>query len=252
MTCFMKCRYCGGPLNLEDAYCPHCGRPNELAKKHLKDMQKYQGEFEETKEEVYRQTRRVNAVAVRIALISVMVVASIICYIVGSNSWSVIRNSRRRSSRANAEQHMETINAMIGEEDYRSIAAYIDYWNIDAWSDEFTPVSRVIQAARSYSYVYDDILRLAFRGEYDDPERMLEYLAGDLSSFTDALGRETYGESEEDIAREEEILRRMSTDLSKYLVAWCGVSREDAERFFTLSSARQAIILEEAWQDEEE
>lgn len=35
----MKCKYCGGNLTLEQAYCPHCGRPNEEAEQHVKDME---------------------------------------------------------------------------------------------------------------------------------------------------------------------------------------------------------------------
>ena len=38
----MKCKYCGGNLTLEQAYCPHCGRPNEEAAQHVKDMEHYQ------------------------------------------------------------------------------------------------------------------------------------------------------------------------------------------------------------------
>ena len=37
----MKCKYCGGNLTLEQAYCPHCGRPNEEAAQHVKDMEHY-------------------------------------------------------------------------------------------------------------------------------------------------------------------------------------------------------------------
>ncbi len=248
----MKCRYCGGPLNLEDAYCPHCGKPNELAKRHIRDMQQFRGEFEETKEEVIRQTRRISAVSVRIALISVMIVLSILCYIFGSNAWSMIRNAGRRNSRANAEEHLARIEEMLQNEEYRDLAAYIEYWNIDIWSDEYEHISRVLQASRSYAYAYDDMLRFAFPGEYESRSRTMESLGGDLSSFTDVLSRETYGESGEDKAREDAVMEKMSRDLAKYLVAWCGVSREDAERFFTLTSARQAVILEEAWEDEEE
>lgn len=45
----MKCKYCGGNLTLEQAYCPHCGRPNEEAAQHVKDMEHYKSNFEDTK-----------------------------------------------------------------------------------------------------------------------------------------------------------------------------------------------------------
>ena len=49
----MKCKYCGGNLTLEQAYCPHCGRPNEEAAQHVKDMEHYKSNFEDTKSDVY-------------------------------------------------------------------------------------------------------------------------------------------------------------------------------------------------------
>ena len=49
----MKCKYCGGNLTLEQAYCPHCGRPNEEAAQHVKDMEHYKSNFEDTKSVTY-------------------------------------------------------------------------------------------------------------------------------------------------------------------------------------------------------
>lgn len=45
----MKCEFCGGTLSLENEYCPHCGRPNEHARKHIEDMRHYDSVYEETK-----------------------------------------------------------------------------------------------------------------------------------------------------------------------------------------------------------
>ena len=38
----MKCRFCGGIVNLTDSVCPHCGKENPLGKKYNADMKKYQ------------------------------------------------------------------------------------------------------------------------------------------------------------------------------------------------------------------
>jgi predicted amidophosphoribosyltransferase len=57
----MKCKYCGGNLTLEQAYCPHCGRPNEEAAQHVKDMEHYKSNFEDTKSDVYEVTENLGA-----------------------------------------------------------------------------------------------------------------------------------------------------------------------------------------------
>ena len=38
----MKCRFCGGIVNLTDSVCSHCGKEHPLGKKYNADMKKYQ------------------------------------------------------------------------------------------------------------------------------------------------------------------------------------------------------------------
>ena len=48
----MKCAYCGANLQIEDEKCPHCGRDNPHYIKHRSDMQAYQADYRNTKQEV--------------------------------------------------------------------------------------------------------------------------------------------------------------------------------------------------------
>ena len=45
----MKCKYCGNNLNIEDKFCPYCGRPNPFAQKHQEEMERYEKDYSETK-----------------------------------------------------------------------------------------------------------------------------------------------------------------------------------------------------------
>ena len=47
----MKCKYCGGDVSLDDHFCQHCGRPVDQAQRHRMEMEQYETEFEETKQE---------------------------------------------------------------------------------------------------------------------------------------------------------------------------------------------------------
>ena len=53
----MKCPHCGAQIGLEEKYCPFCGLPNEFARKHQEDMDRYEQEFQQTQSEVYQKTR---------------------------------------------------------------------------------------------------------------------------------------------------------------------------------------------------
>ena len=70
----MKCKYCGGNLTLEQAYCPHCGRPNEEAAQHVKDMEHYKSNFEDTKSDVYEVAEKNTEIMSHMIIITVLVI----------------------------------------------------------------------------------------------------------------------------------------------------------------------------------
>lgn len=73
----MKCKNCGSNLEIENAYCPYCGRENPFAKKHRDDMKKYASDYNSTKDEVISRSRNVNTKAVKAAVIALTVAAFI-------------------------------------------------------------------------------------------------------------------------------------------------------------------------------
>ena len=50
----MKCKYCGANLQLTDAFCPYCGKPNPRAERYAKDKQYYEQDYAETSQKVKR------------------------------------------------------------------------------------------------------------------------------------------------------------------------------------------------------
>ena len=50
----MKCKYCGANLQLTDAVCPYCGKPNPRAERYTKDKQYYEQDYAETSQKVKR------------------------------------------------------------------------------------------------------------------------------------------------------------------------------------------------------
>ena len=86
----MKCKYCGGNLTLEQAYCPHCGRPNEEAAQHVKDMEHYKSNFEDTKSDVYEVTEKNTEIMSHMIIITVLVILCVVVFVVMKNiscSW---------------------------------------------------------------------------------------------------------------------------------------------------------------------
>lgn len=55
----MRCRNCNGELRIEDEKCPYCGTVNKDAVLHRKNMKKYQKDYEETKSNLIKETKKI-------------------------------------------------------------------------------------------------------------------------------------------------------------------------------------------------
>ena len=69
----MKCPHCGAQIGLEEKYCPFCGLPNEFARKHQEDIDRYEQEFQQTQSEVYQKTRHFTSLTVPLTVIFVLI-----------------------------------------------------------------------------------------------------------------------------------------------------------------------------------
>ena len=52
----MKCQCCGGNLNIEDKFCPQCGILNPFAVKHQEEMERYEDDYRQTKEDMLKRS----------------------------------------------------------------------------------------------------------------------------------------------------------------------------------------------------
>ena len=74
----MKCPHCGAQIGLEEKYCPFCGLPNEFARKHQEDMDRYEQEFQQTQSEVYQKTKHFTSLTVPLTVIFVLILLNIV------------------------------------------------------------------------------------------------------------------------------------------------------------------------------
>ena len=96
----MKCKYCGGNLTLEQAYCPHCGRPNEEAAQHVKDMEHYKSNFEDTKSDVYEVAEKNTEIMSHMIIITVLVILCVVVFVVAGASTEACCSLMQGSGRA--------------------------------------------------------------------------------------------------------------------------------------------------------
>ena len=83
----MKCKNCGAEIDILQKFCSNCGSPNELTKEHIKDMDRYENRFKETKEKVERNTKwyvkytkPIQMLTTAIAIVIIMMIFSFVVY----------------------------------------------------------------------------------------------------------------------------------------------------------------------------
>ena len=122
----MKCKYCGGNLTLEQAYCPHCGRPNEEAQQHVKDMEHYKSNFEDTRSNVYEVAQKNTEIMSHTVIITVLVILCVLVFLVSAFSWEIHRNLVRMDTLLQQTKYEKQLEQYLEEEDYQGFESFCE------------------------------------------------------------------------------------------------------------------------------
>ncbi|MCM1026217.1 MAG: hypothetical protein NC432_07260 [Roseburia sp.] len=243
----MKCEYCNGTLSLEDAVCPHCGRPNRHAEKHIEEMQRYAGEFENTKRYVQDKTSGYAEIVVRVVILSVLAVLSLVFFIIGRNAGDIMWNAEKIRAEMRFEEYSRILDEYLEDEDYLMFNAFCLERGIRTYDSAYgEKYGEIIYACFSYgnaySYLYEYVL---LRDGYQ--EHAAEFAGDMLEYFYERYRNEDffYTGGREEPEEYRRTLERMERNLERILTAYCGVTEEEAAMFSEMSKAKRTMILEE-------
>lgn len=245
----MKCKNCGGEVRLEDLYCPYCGSPNEEALKHARDMQHYQNEFQQTKEDVIERAGRQSRTAVRIAVTAVLLLSIAANIFIQTNSYAIHQMWKDLRSRGNEDLYRQRIEAFMAEEDYTGLSSYcrnIDLYTYRDLYDEYYPV---VQAANTYRYTCEQIMRVINHGKYSSPELYMRYAAQYIQDFYESLDPDKY--SYYDSWQNPEIQKQIDNiveDMEAVLIAYLSMTPEEAKSMRTISQGNRTILVEKGFE----
>ena len=248
----MRCPHCGGEIALEAAYCSYCGKPNEHARRHAGEMQAFRSDYERSKQKVERTLHRFTGSSVRIAIIALLLIANVLLLLLGGRAYSIRRSWIQARSERNAQQCMAEMDRLLAEEDFLAFSAYCEANYIYPYDNAFERYAPAERAARSYSYLYADILRASDPPAYYDKERIVSTLTDDLEYFYSALDMEQYEYYEgADSEQNRSALAAMEKRVALLLQSCCALTAEEAAALRDMSEGRRAFILEEAMADAE-
>ncbi len=240
----MKCEQCGGSLKLEDVVCPYCEAVNPHAIQHIREMKRYKKEFEGTKEEVITTTRKYAGITTRVIIIAVLVILIVICGVLGGEAYSIRRKAIERQSVKHAEERKEVMEEYLEERQYYAFHVYCDENIIRSGTEGFEEYNCIFRMTSYYSYIYDSTMRVMRPYDGADVSGDIENISTCVNDFYKLYDDKTYagiGDSEKNL----EVAKGVEEQIKALLVAYCGVSKEDADALSGMSDAQRALIIEE-------
>lgn len=242
----MKCKYCGGNITLETAFCPYCGKPNEHAEQHARDMQKYHSEYTETKSDVQEAAHKYTGTTVRIIIVALLVIVIILLMVLAGNAYSIKRAWIQSQNKKNVEEIMQKMDEYLINEDYIAFAHFCNENYINTFETEFEMYIPAERASQSYCHVYNSIMEIACPPSYADLDSQIEFLTENLDYFYNNLDMSQYEYYENiDVEKNKKVLATMEQKIELLLVTYCGITDEQAEEMKTMSSAKRAVMIEE-------
>lgn len=245
----MKCEFCGSPLTLKDEVCPYCGKPNEQVKRHVSDMKRYQGEFEDTKHKVYHTTKRYTRITVRVVTAAILLVIAVVLLVAAGNAYEIHSALQRQQMKRHYQEYTQILDNYLAEENYQAFHAFCtrhEIWGFDDGYEKYAPIENT---SRLYSSMYEQIMQIAFPPSYMEgaTESYVSNLADNMNYFyesADISRYEYYEGADNEVNRQ--ALQTMKKQVEMLLVTYCKLTAEEAESLEGLSEAKRAVLLEEA------
>ncbi len=244
----MKCEYCNGNLSLEDEYCPHCGKPNKHARKHIDDMRRFQGEFEDTKRYVRDKTIGYTEITVRVVILSILIVLILVFFAVGANAWEINREIKKKSAEKKFEEYSLVLDGYLEDGDYLEFNTFCETKGLYTYDSVYREkYGEIINACFRYADAYKALFDFAGFDEDDSVSYVTEMTGDALDFFYKYYLNENlfYTDREEEPEQYRRALDGMERNIELILSVYCGFTQEEAAAFPEMSKARRNILLEE-------
>lgn len=249
----MKCQHCGNNLNIEDKFCPYCGQPNPFAVKHQEEMERYEKDYEETKEDVLEQSSRFNRHTVRITIIAVMVALIAVTCVLFAKADDIRWWYMEKSIEAEAPAHRTAVEQLMAERDYLGMYSYFGRSRI-TYTSSLREYDAVYESSMYYKMFYDNLMTL--QAKKTDPDRyryyteseLIEDISKNIHSVYETMVPQEYNQEayqEDKMAYMEDLRDQMEVMVSGYF----GISPEKAEEMRSMNASRINVLLEDSYEE---
>ncbi|MBQ4537728.1 MAG: zinc ribbon domain-containing protein [Lachnospiraceae bacterium] len=240
----MKCQHCGANLELTHAFCPHCGQANAQVQKHIEDMNRYEGEFQSTKENVQSVTESYKGIVVRVVVLAALVILSVLVFGLKEASYDIKRSMDERNAKKNMETNIQIFEEYMAAENYLELYHFCENAGVDGFSEEYGNWYGTIRVARYYNNFYGHIINLD-----EDPEGKtytLERLAESvITLYEGVVYPYSMYSSEAEAMADKQRIGEIVEQAELLLMSQCHLTEEEIEALPEMSEAEVTLLLEE-------
>lgn len=248
----MKCEHCGSNLNIEDKFCPYCGKPNPYAKLHQKEMERFARDYKETKEDVLEQSSRFNKRTVRITILAVLIALIAVFGILTAMADDIRYWQEERNIAANAPKYVGEIEKYMEDRDYTGLYYFFTEKHI-SYSTPLQEYDAVFSGTQRYRMFYENLILLkdkeAFpetHSYYVDSE-IIEDIARDIHGVYEELKPTDY-HPENWEGNKMEYLEDMRDSMEIITAGFFGITLEEAQSMRTMTMSRINVMLEDSYE----
>ena len=243
----MKCEHCGNNLGIEDEKCPYCGKENRFARKHNKDMDKYEADYESVKEEVLKNSRHFNGLVVRITITAILValIASIFACL--AKKYEIEDARRDAIIKSHLDEYKANLDKFVEARDYTGLYYYCRSNQI-SYSNYLNDYYMINCASARYEELRSYIFHLKDEDSYVKEGDALENIA----RVTDMIYE--YREPESDFDKKRyyndtvyAYVNDLADEANVMLRGYFGFSEDQIKEYEGLSRARKELMLEEGF-----
>lgn len=252
----MKCEFCMGNMQIEDAVCPNCGKPNPFYEAHRKDMDKFKKQFETTKYEAIETNVRHTRKAVQISIIAVLVALILASALVLLSMDDIYDSLAKSRNRKNADAIIATLRQYEDEKDFYNFKIFYDAHYEGMYSYGYAEFSSVDTAVSSFDIITSVLAGIVMDDNYNDYSdnaqtinRFLKLIYTERENAAKNNTRSCYSD------KHMESVDYILNDIYVMFKAYLAFSDEEIAELENLSEAERILVFEKkfkgAQRDEE-
>ena len=246
----MKCEYCGHSLNIEDKFCPACGRPNPLAVQHRKDMEQYKNKYEETRRDVIKKTRKAAGINVPVIILAVLLLLCVASGIFRVRAWDIGYDIREKNIGQRSEEYKARLDEYLKDGDYILFAGYWNDKNL-YMVDSLREYTAVENAAGYYKRLFEELTYDRYN-EYSRRESTIVSVCDSIGNLFSVESNYLY--DKETTLTDEKLgyINDIQEKSIRLISAFTGISYDEVKAFTEMSEQKQRAFLTERWGENEE